>query len=76
MRRNIKEGNIPTAINIPSEIFASRSDVLPKEKRIIVYCNTGGRSYTAYRKLMKLACPNIAQTYFAEWKEAGMAVEK
>jgi rhodanese-related sulfurtransferase len=71
-----KEGHIPTAINIPVETFALRSEVLPKEKKVIVYCNTGGRSYNAYRKLMKLAYPNIYQTTFAEWKEAGMPVEK
>lgn len=71
-----KEGHIPTAINIPVETFALRSEVLPKEKKIAVYCNTGGRSYNAYRKLMKLAYPNIHQTTFAEWKEAGMPVER
>jgi rhodanese-related sulfurtransferase len=70
------EGHIPTAINIPVETFALRSGVLPKEKKIIVYCNTGGRSYNAYRKLIKLAYPDIAQTLFAEWKETGMPVEK
>lgn len=71
-----KEGHIPTAINIPVETFASRSDILPKEKTIIVYCNSGGRSYNAYRKLMKLAYPSIAQAIFAEWKEAEMAVAR
>jgi rhodanese-related sulfurtransferase len=71
-----KEGHIPTAINIPVETFALRSEVLPKEKKIVVYCNTGGRSYNAYRKLMKLAYPSIYQTTFAEWKETGMALEK
>lgn len=35
-----------------------------------------GRSYTAYRKLMKLASPNIYQTLFAVWKESGMQGEK
>jgi rhodanese-related sulfurtransferase len=71
-----KEGHIPSAINIPVETFALRSETLPKEKKIIVYCNTGGRSYTAYRKLMKLAYPTIAQTLFVDWKEAGMTVER
>ncbi|MGC1455346.1 MAG: rhodanese-like domain-containing protein [Nitrospirota bacterium] len=69
-----KEGHIPSAINIPAESFALKSEVLPKEKKIIVYCNTGGRSYMAYRKLMKLAYPSIAQALFAEWKEAKMPV--
>ncbi|MEN6438253.1 MAG: rhodanese-like domain-containing protein [Syntrophobacter sp.] len=71
-----KEGHIPTAINIPSETFASGSGVLPKEKKIIVYCNTGSRSYLAYRKLISLSYPDIYQTLFADWKDAGMAVEK
>ena len=70
-----KEGHIPTAINIPVETFAARSEVLPKEKKIIVYCNSGGRSYTAYRKLVKLAYQDIYQTIFSEWKEAGMQPE-
>ena len=71
-----KEGHIPGAMNIPVETFAAKSEVLPKEKKVIVYCNTGGRSYTAYRKLIKLAYPNIYQTIFADWKEAGQKVEK
>jgi rhodanese-related sulfurtransferase len=71
-----KEGHISTAINIPVETFALRSEILPKEKKIIVYCNTGGRSYNAYRKLMKLAYASIYQTLFADWKEAGMSVAK
>lgn len=71
-----KEGHIPTAINIPVETFALKSEILPKEKKIIVYCNTGGRSYNAYRKLIKLAYPAIAQTLFSDWKEAGQPVEK
>jgi rhodanese-related sulfurtransferase len=71
-----KEGHIPTAVNIPVETFALRSEILPKEKKIIVYCNTGGRSYNAYRKLIKLAYPDIAQTLFADWKDAGMPVAR
>ena len=71
-----QEGHVPGALNIPVDVFASRSEILPKEKKIIVYCNTGGRSYTAYRKLQKLAYPSIYQTLFAEWKDAGMLVEK
>ena len=70
------EGHIAGAVNIPAETFASKSGVLPKDKGIIVYCNSGGRSYMAYRKLMKLAYPTIFQSLFAEWKEAGFPVVK
>jgi rhodanese-related sulfurtransferase len=70
------EGHIPSAINIPSETFATKSAVLPKEKRIIVYCNTGSRSYLAYKKLIGLAYPRINQTLLAEWKDAGLPVTR
>ena len=64
------EGHIPGAINIPVAIFASKSGVLDKKKRIIVYCNAGERSNKAYRKLMKLGYKKKYQAIFADWKEA------
>ncbi|HNX24280.1 MAG TPA: rhodanese-like domain-containing protein [Spirochaetota bacterium] len=71
-----RQGHIPTAINIPSEKFASESGILPKNKKIIVYCNTGSRSYLSYRKLISLAYPDINQTLLADWKNAKMKIEK
>ncbi|MHB8790079.1 MAG: rhodanese-like domain-containing protein [Desulfobulbaceae bacterium] len=71
-----REGHIPGAINIPVAEFASKSEVLDKDKKIIVYCNSGGRSYNAYRKLMKLGYADINQAIFADWKEAGLPVAK
>jgi rhodanese-related sulfurtransferase len=71
-----EEGHIPTAINIPAEQLAAGSDQLPKEKKIIVYCNTGSRSYMAYKKLIGLAYPSIFQSLFVEWKEAGLPVAR
>jgi len=44
--------------------------------RVTVYCNSGGRSYNAYRKLQKMAFKNIAQSIFADWEEAGPPVTK
>ncbi len=69
-----KEGHIPTAINIPVATFASQSAILDKEKQIIVYCNSGGRSYNAYRKLMKLGYKKINQAILADWKEHNLKV--
>ncbi len=69
--KEFAEGHVPGAINIPVETFASGSGVLDKGKQIIVYCNSGGRSYNAYRKLQKLAYPNIAQMIFEDWKNDG-----
>jgi rhodanese-related sulfurtransferase len=44
--------------------------------RIIVYCNSGGRSYNDYRKLQKLAYPNTNQGVFADWEFDGLPVVK
>ena len=71
-----KEGHIPGAVNIPVEIFASKSDVLDKDKKIVVYCNSGGRSYNAYRKLMKLGYEHIYQALLFDWKNQELPVEK
>ena len=70
------KGHIPGAINIPSPTFASQSEVLDKKKQIIVYCSGGGRSYNAYRKLMKLGYKDIRQALFFDWQEAGLPVEE
>jgi len=70
------QGHIPGALNCPLETFAINSDQLDKNKKVIVYCNSGGRSYSAYRKLMRLGYPNIAQALFADWKDSGMTVQQ
>ena len=75
-RSEYDQGHIPGAINIPVSNFALQSGVLEKDKRIIVYCNSGGRSYNAYRKLQKLAYPNINQVIFADWEFDGLPVVK
>ncbi|MFQ3574027.1 MAG: rhodanese-like domain-containing protein [Thermodesulfovibrionales bacterium] len=71
-----KEGHIPTAMNIPANEIASKQDILPKEKKIIVYCNAGSRSYMAYRKLMRMEYKNINQTLFADWQTAKLPISK
>ena len=70
-----REDHIPGAINLPLKNFASGSGILDKKKKIVVYCNSDGRSYGAYRKLMKLGYKNICQAIFTDWKEAGLPVE-
>jgi len=71
-----KEGHIPTAINIPAATIASKQDVLPKDKTLVIYCNAGSRSYMAYRRLMRMEYKNLRQALFADWKAADMPVEK
>lgn len=70
------EGHISGAINIPSDKFAVGSAVLDKGKLVVVYCKSGGRSYTVYRKLQKLDYSKIVQAILADWEEAGLPVTK
>jgi rhodanese-related sulfurtransferase len=74
--KEFAEDHVPGAINIPVETFAVGSSVLDKNKQIVVYCNSGGRSYNAYRKLQKLAYPNIVQMIFADWQAEKLPIEK
>ncbi len=74
--QEFKTGHIPGAINIPSEEFASKSGILDKQKKIVVYCNSGGRSYNAYRKLMKLGYKNIYQSLYYDWKHQGLPIKE
>lgn len=70
-----KEDHIPGAINLPLQNFAAGSGILDKDKTIVVYCNSGGRSYGAYKKLIKLGYKKIFQAVYADWKGAGLQIE-
>ncbi len=52
-------GYIPTAINIPYTKIQERSEEIPKDKLIIVYCKVGGRAETARKKLIELGYENV-----------------
>lgn len=69
------EGHLPGAINIPVTNFAAAAR-LDRGKKVVIYCRSGARSYTAYRKLKKLAFPDVWQITFEDWKEAGFPIEK
>ena len=46
-------GNIPGSVNIPLQQIRNRLDGIPKDKKIVINCKTGGRSYFASRILMQ-----------------------
>lgn len=56
-------------------VLASRSKTLDKDKKIVIYCNSGGRIDNAYRKLTKMAYRDIYQPILAKWKEAELPVD-
>jgi len=48
-----KKGHIPTAKSFPSSEIINRLDEIPREKYLIIYCETGGRAQMVIKKLME-----------------------
>lgn len=79
------EGHVPGAINLPrglleftiwSEIgFPDKLDV---NRKIYLYCKTGGRCSLAAKSLKDLGLTNVTAVImvFEEWRKAGYPVEK
>ncbi|MGC9362038.1 MAG: DsrE/DsrF/DrsH-like family protein, partial [Candidatus Syntrophosphaera sp.] len=52
-------GTIEGAVNIPVDELRGRLDEIPKDKRVILFCGTGHRSYFAARILLQKGFENI-----------------
>lgn len=48
-----KEGHIPTALSYPSATIKEKLNEIPKDKYIILYCETGGRAQAFIKSLEK-----------------------
>jgi rhodanese-related sulfurtransferase len=48
-----KNGHIPEAKSFPSSEIISRLNEIPKDKYLILYCETGGRAQTVIKMLEK-----------------------
>ncbi len=46
-------GHLPTAVNIPVDELRDRLDELPRDRRLLVYCQVGMRGYIATRILLQ-----------------------
>lgn len=64
-KRAYNEGHIEGSINIPEyEINRLFTKIIPyKDMPIVVYCSSGYRSVTAYRKLKKLGYTEVYNLY-------------
>ena len=69
---------IPGAVNIPLSQFAEAAKRLPKDKRVILHCLSGGRSKTALDLCGRMGLP--VDTHMGGgingWKAAGLPVER
>lgn len=68
------QGTIPGAmsLNIHSEDFKRVIEVLPREREIIVFCQSGKRSQEAFEMLTSLGFKNVSQLAggYEVWREA------
>lgn len=54
-----KTNTIPNAINIPINELRNRTDEIPKDKKVVLFCNTGYTSYCASRILIQKGFNNV-----------------
>ncbi len=47
------DGHIPTALSYPSSVIQEKLSEIPKDKYIILYCETGGRAQAVIKILEK-----------------------
>lgn len=66
--KEYKDGHIGNAINVFYGTIPENTDSIPKDKEVIVYCQTGGRASAAYSVLKSLGFDNIA-IYPGGWEE-------
>lgn len=61
----VQRGTIPGSVHIPLNQLRSRLAELPRDKEILVFCQSGQRSYNACRILMQhgIACRNLSGAY-------------
>ena len=54
-----QDGAYPGAVNIPVQTLGARMGELSKDKPIVVYCASGGRSATAARMLLQAGYADV-----------------
>lgn len=70
-------GHMPGAIHIPLGNLAQRSGELPKDRRIITVCRSGGRSLNAIDTLARAGFGDVKSMAggMIEWSKRGRPVE-
>ena len=54
-----RDGAYPGAVNIPVQSLGARMGEIPKDKPVVVYCASGGRSATAARMLLQAGYTDV-----------------
>jgi hydroxyacylglutathione hydrolase len=71
-------GHLPGAPNMPLSTLAARVAEIPRDRPVVVQCQTGARSAIAASVLRARGVERVANLRggFVAWKEAGLPVEK
>jgi phage shock protein E len=54
-----RDGGYPGAVNIPLQVLGARMNELPKDKPVVLYCASGGRSGMAARQLKQAGFADV-----------------
>ena len=71
-------GRIPGVENIPLGYLTERLDDIPRDRPLVVHCQSGARSAIAASILLAQGLTNVLNLTggFAEWQNAGHPVER
>jgi hydroxyacylglutathione hydrolase len=70
-------GHIPGSLNIPLGELDQRLNEVPRDRTVVVHCQTGGRAAIAASLLKARGFSDVREFAggFAEWRAAGQPVE-
>ena len=72
-RAAYQKGHIPTAYSFPSGEIQKRLNELPKDKYLILYCETGGRAQAVLNKLLQEGYTRLMNWGgFSRWPYTGV----
>jgi len=73
-----QSGHVPHAKLIPVQTLANRLNEVPKDKKVIVYCESGVRAGRAAELLVSQGYTNVLsmKASMRGWRSAGLPTEK